>query len=100
MTLFAPIIPLRSFRVHYLGKQENSDRSASKFYHVVDQVGLDKRHVSQIYGLHLLTWIIFFLLLFFPGTTSDTASTMATIFTIMAIVFWIWIVPDVLYKAK
>lgn len=93
ITLFAPIIPLRSLRMHYLGK-----RDSSELYNIAGPTALDKKQVLQIYGLHVVTWIVVFLPLFFPGL--ETASTVASVLMITAMVFWLWIVPGVLYKAK
>ena len=99
ITLFAPVIPLRSLRVHYLGKRELGKRRSAEYYNVADKVALDVKQVLRIYGLHLASWFIVFLPLLIPSISSDTASTIATILMIAVIVFWMWIVPGVLYKA-
>lgn len=100
LALFAPIIPLRSLRVHYLGKQDHGSRGSSEHYNVVGQAALDTKQVLQIYGLHLATWILFFLPLILPDRLLDTASTVVAILMVVALAFWIWIVPGVLYKAR
>ena len=94
-TLFAPVIPLRSMRVHYLGKS-----GSSELYNVAGQSGLDMKRVLQIYGLHVATWIVVFLPLFLPGLVAETAATVSTIFMVAAMPFWLWVVPGVLHKAK
>ncbi len=99
-TLFAPIIPLRSLRVRYLGRQERGHRSSSELYNVVGQASLDTKLVLQIYGLHLTTWMLFFLPLVFPDRFFDTASTGVAILMVGMMGLWIWIVPGMLYKAR
>jgi hypothetical protein len=99
LALFAPIIPLRSLRVRCLGKQAHGSRGSSEHYGVVGRAALDTKQVLQIYGLHLATWIVFFLPLILPDRVFDTASTVSAILVVAALAFWIWIVPGVLYRA-
>ena len=86
--------------MRYLGKQDRGQRSSSELYNVAGRADLDTTQVLQIYGLHVLTWIIVLLPLIFSGVFSDIASTVAATLMIAAMAFWIWIVPGVLYKAK
>lgn len=99
ITLFAPVIPLRSLRVHYLGKRELGRRRSAEYYNVADKVPLHMKQVLRIYGWHLASWFIVFLPLLISSISPDTASTIAATLMIAVIVFWMWIVPGVLYKA-
>ena len=95
LAVFAPVIPLRSLRVWYLGNQTGFMKGSSQFYNLIGPAPLDTKQVLQLYAMHGVTWAAFILILL-----SGFAETVGIVFILAAFIFWIWIVPDVIFKAK
>jgi hypothetical protein len=95
--LDVPVIPLRSYRVQYLGEQSGFTKSA-EFYNVISPTPLDTKQVLQLYAMlggTLAAGCLILTLL----TYRDISEMCCFVPFIAAVVFWMFIVPW-LYKAK
>jgi hypothetical protein len=98
LTIFVPVIPLRSQHVRYLGKQQ-AGSTTSKLYDIVGPAKTDAKQVLTFYGLYLAQVVLGSLLFGLLGG-SRAGGTICTILFAAVIVFWIWLVPDVYFKAE
>ena len=95
---FVPLIPLRSYRVQYVGER-GSFSQTTELYHIIEQLALDTKQVLRIYGaLGGMTLVGILLSLFFLKAGERGISF--CIGPVCAIVLWIFCGTSLLFKAK